>query len=141
MKAVIFCRDAQQAHKALTAVLWPQIKSHLVCGGGALVVTVKPEKRSMDQNAKFHALCEDIAKSGAQWAGKPRSAADWKILLVSGHAVATKADGEIVPGIEHEFVMLRESTASMTKARGSSLIEYTLAFAVMQGVATQGWSG
>ena len=141
MKGVIFCREPVQAHKALNAVLWPQIKSWLICGGGALVVTVKPEKRSMDQNAKFHALCEDIAKSGAQWAGKPRSAADWKILLVSGHAVATKADGEIVPGIEHEFVMLRESTASMTKARGSSLIEYALAFAAMQGVATQGWSG
>lgn len=134
MKATIFCRDAQQAHTAINAVLWPKIKSWLVCGGGALVVTVKPEKRSLDQNAKFHALCEDIARGGAQWAGKPRSAVEWKVLLVSGHAVATKEGCEIVPGLEGEFINIRESTAAMTKARGSSLIEYTLAFCMVQGI-------
>lgn len=91
-------------------------------------VTVKAAVRSLDQNAKFHALCEDIARSGARWAGKERDAAAWKVLLVSGHAVATKEGADIVPGLEGEFVNLRESTASMTKARSSSLIEYTLAF-------------
>lgn len=91
-------------------------------------VTVKAASRSLDQNAKFHALCEDIARSGARWAGKARDAAAWKVLLVSGHAVATKEGAEMVPGLEGEFVNLRESTASMTKARSSSLIEYTLAF-------------
>ena len=138
MKKTIFLREPLQAHKALTAVLWPLIKSHLLCGGGALVVTVKPETRSLDQNAKFHAIVADIAKSGIQWAGKPRSEADWKTLLVSGHAVATKESGEIVPGIECEFVSLRESTAAMSRARGSSLIEYSQAFAVMRGVTLSG---
>jgi hypothetical protein len=95
------------------------------------IVTVAPPKRSLDMNAKFHALCDDISKSGFQWAGKPRSAADWKVLLVSGHAVATKADCEIIPGLEAEFIALRESTASMSKARSASLIEYTLAFCAM----------
>ena len=134
MKASVTCRDAQQAHKALTAVLWPAIKSWLICGGGAIVVSAKPEKRSLDQNAKFHALCEDIANSGAQWAGKPRSAGEWKVLFVSGHAVATKEGSDMVPGLESEFVNLRESTAAMSKARGSSLIEYAVAFCVMHDV-------
>lgn len=60
--------------------------------------------------------------------GQESDAAAWKVLLVSGHAVATKSGAEMVPGLEGEFVNLRESTALMTKARGSSLIEYAVAF-------------
>ena len=60
--------------------------------------------------------------------GKPRSAAQWKVLLVSGHAVATKNEAEIVPGLEGEFVNLRESTALMSVKRSSSLIEYATAY-------------
>ena len=97
-------------------------------------VIIKPATRTTDQNAKFHALCSDIAKSGHPWAGKKRTAAQWKVLLVSGHAIATKEGAEIVPGLEHEFVNLRESTALMSKKRGASLIEYTLAFCVEQGI-------
>ena len=77
-------------------------------------VTVSEPSRNADQNAKFHAICSDIARSGMEWAGKKRSAAQWKVLLVSGHAVATKAEFEMVPGLEHEFVNLRESTALMS---------------------------
>lgn len=100
-------------------------------------VIIKPHKRTLDQNAKFHALCSDLEKAKAQWAGKPRTAAEWKVLLVSGHAVATKEGAEIVPGLEGEFVNIRESTAAMSKARGSSLIEYTLAFCAQHGISTE----
>ena len=92
------------------------------------VVMIKPPTRNLEQNAKFHALCSDLAKAGVHWAGKARSTAEWKTLLVSGHAVATKEGAEIVPGIEGEFVNIRESTALMSKARSSSLIEYAQAF-------------
>ena len=97
-------------------------------------VVISPENRTLEQNAKFHALTSDIAKSGHQWLGKKRDAAQWKVLLVSGHAVATKEGSEIVPGLEGEFVNLRESTAAMSKLRGASLIEYTLAFMAMNEI-------
>lgn len=97
-------------------------------------VIVKPSTRTTDQNAKFHAMCSDIAKSGLKWAGKERTAAQWKVLLVSGHAIATSEGAEIVPGLENEFVNLRESTALMSKKRGASLIEYTLAFCASNGI-------
>lgn len=97
-------------------------------------VTISEPTRSLEQNAKFHALCSDIARAKTQWAGKPRNAVQWKVLLVSGHAIATKEGSEMVPGIEGEFVNLRESTAAMSKARGSSLIEYSLAFCAMNDV-------
>ena len=97
-------------------------------------VKVEPQTRSLDQNAKFHAMCDDIARSGVEWAGKPRSPAQWKVLLVSGHAMATNDGAEMVPGLEGEFVNLRESTAAMSKRRGASLIEYTIAFCAEHGI-------
>lgn len=92
------------------------------------MVTVHEAKRTTDQNSKFHAICTDLSKSGLHWAGELRTAAQWKVLLVSGHAIATKEGADMVPGLEGEFVNLRESTALMSVKRGSSLIEYSLAF-------------
>ena len=43
----------------------------------------------------------------------------------------------MVPGLEGEFVNLRESTALMSKARGSSLIEYSRAFCDAYNVKTE----
>ena len=98
------------------------------------VVTIAEPTRNADQNAKFHALCSELAKSKLPWAGKPRNQDAWKVLLVSGHATATKEGSDMVPGIEGEFVNVRESTAAMSVRRSSSLIEYTLAFMAMHGV-------
>lgn len=98
------------------------------------VATFSEPTRTSEQNAKFHAMCSDIARSGLEWAGKRRTAAQWKVLLVSGHAAATKDGSEMVPGLEGEFVNIRESTALMSVRRSASLIEYTLAFCAMHGV-------
>lgn len=98
-------------------------------------ITVSDRKRSLDQNAHFHALCSDIAKSGLKWAGKMRNESAWKAILVSGHAVATGEGGEVIPGLEGEFVAIRESTASMGVKRAASLIEYTQAFCLANEIA------
>ena len=91
------------------------------------VVTVEEPRRNLEQNAKFHAICSELA--GMPWAGKPRGAAEWKVLLVSGHAIATGEGAEVVPGLEGEFINIRESTAAMSKRRGASLIEYAQSWA------------
>lgn len=98
------------------------------------VVTISEQFRNLDQNAMFHAICTDVAKSGAKWAWKARSADEWKVLFVSGHSIATGKGADMVPGLENEFVNLRESTARMSKARASSLIEYAIAWCAMNGV-------
>ena len=92
------------------------------------VVRISKPTRNLEQNALFHALCANLAASPLQWAGKRRTVDEWKVLLISGHAVATKQGAEIVPGLEGEFINIRESSARMSKARASSLIEYTQAF-------------
>ena len=99
-----------------------------------MVVRISEPNRNIEQNDKFHAICTDLAKSDVQWMGKRRTKEEWKVLLVSGHAVATKQGADMVPGLEGEFVNLRESTASMGIRRMSSLIEYANAFLVAHEV-------
>ena len=90
-RAIFYTRHAEARRRACAAVMacpedWK--------------VTVEPPKRSGEQNAKFHALCSDIAASGVEWMGKRRTLTQWKVLLVSGHAVATKEGAELVPAVE-----------------------------------------
>lgn len=98
------------------------------------VVTVAAPTRSTRQNALLHSLIGDIVKSGFKWAGKVRNADEVKMLMISAHAVATKEGAEIVPGLEGEFVAIRESSAKMTVSRASSLIEYILAYCAMNEI-------
>jgi NinB protein len=98
-------------------------------------VEVREPKRTDGQNDRFHAICSDIARSGFQWFGKKRTPQEWKVLLISGHAVVTKEGAEIIPGLEGELVSIRESTALMSVKRGASLIDYATSFAVVNGIA------
>lgn len=102
--------------------------------GDNYIVTVSEPKRSTPQNAMFHAICSDIANSGHKFLGKPRSAAVWKVLLISGHAAATDEKVDVVPGLEGEFVNIRESSALMSIRRAASLITYTLAYCDTNGI-------
>lgn len=97
-------------------------------------VSVSQGTRSISQNDKFHAICSDISKSHMTWAGKRRRADEWKVLLVSGHTKATQGEVEFVPGLEGEFVNIRESTARMSPSRAASLITYAIAFCDTNGI-------
>lgn len=104
------------------------------CAPQGYVCVVRPAKRSLDQSAKFHAICQDLGKSDATWDGERQDADSWKFLLVSGHAVATKVPGKLMLGLEGERVMLRPSTAAMSVAEMASLIEYCLAWCAGHGI-------
>jgi hypothetical protein len=99
-----------------------------------IVVTFKKPTRTLDQNAKFHAMCQDIADSGIKWDGERRNVAEWKILLVSGHSIAEGNNPRLARGLENELVTLRESTAGMSVSRLASLIEYTYAWGIKHDV-------
>ena len=95
--------------------------------------------RTLEQNAKMHACFGDIAKQ-AKYLGRVLAMPQWKTLLISGHAVATGLGVDMVPGIEGEFVNIRESSANMTVPRMCSVIEYSLAYGAMNGVVFGGES-
>jgi hypothetical protein len=101
------------------------------------VVTIAPPGRSLSQNDTFHGLCDEIAKARPEWNGLKMTADDWKQMLVLSHAMATDGSGvRLAKDLEgHGLVQLRESTARMSKARATSLIDYVIAWATGQGIA------
>lgn len=125
-KQLFILSHAQARQRAAQAVLGAP---------AGYAVRITPPTRSLDANAKFHAICGDLSKQ-MQYGGKYRSIEVWKAILVSAHSIATNETTEIVAGLEGEFLNLRESTASMSVARMSSLIEYALAYCAMNGVKT-----
>ena len=103
------------------------------------VIEIKLMTRNLEQNAKFHAMCGDFAKQ-ATYMGRKLTLAQWKVLFISGHAIATGIGADVVPGIEGEFVNIRESSAQMSVKRMSSLIEYVHAYAAEQSIQlSDGW--
>jgi hypothetical protein len=90
-------------------------------------VKIAPPSRSLDASAKFHAICGDAAK-GRLYCGHKLTPTQWKVLFISGHAIATGLGAHMVAGLENEFVNIRESSAQMSVTRMSSLIEYATAY-------------
>lgn len=128
MKQTIFLRSKQQQQSAINSILAAPLNTDK-----PVTIRITEYKRNLDQNSRFHAMLGDIARQ-VQWCGKQLKPEQWKVLLISGHAVATKQQAEIVPGLEGEFVNIRESSAEMSVSRMASLIEYTMAWAIGQGV-------
>lgn len=98
-----------------------------------LVVEINPITRTLEQNAKLHAMLTDISKQ-LEFNGKKQNVDTWKALLVSGHKIATEGVAEMAIGLEGEVINLRESTAQMSVKRLASLIEYIYAYGIGQGV-------
>lgn len=123
-KMVFVLNSAQIRKNAMTALL--------DCPDG-MQVTIAKKSRSLDQNAKFHAICGDLAKY-ADHMGRRFDLEQWKNLLVSAHAIETKTPFDPICGLAGEFLNIRESTAAMTSERKSSLIEYALSVCAEKGV-------
>lgn len=101
-------------------------------GGKRWVLELRPETRSDRANKRLHAMLGTLAKH-AEYQGKKLDIDAWKLILVSAHTIAT-GEAEYVRGIEGELINIRESTAKMSGARISSLMEYISAWAASQGI-------
>jgi hypothetical protein len=117
-----------QAHRALTATIWPQLKAMLMAGH-RMVVEVKPETRSLEQNARLWAMLTEISEQ-VDWYGKKLSPEDWKHLFT-----ASLRKLEVVPNLEGTgFVALGLSTSSMSRKEMAELQELMEAFGAERGV-------
>ena len=72
--------SAQQAHQSMLD-LWAWAKP-LMMAGQRLVVEIRHETRSTAQNARLHAMLDDIARQ-VEWAGKKRDVTTWKRLMTA----------------------------------------------------------
>jgi len=108
-KARIICHNPQQAHKALTDIIWPFVKNHTFAGV-KIVVEAKRETRSLEQNSRLWALLTDVSKQ-VDWYGHKLTPDEWKDVFTA----ALKKE-KVVPGINGGFVVLGQSTSKMSIA-------------------------
>ena len=116
-----------QAHKAMTGLIWPNLKAQLTAGR-RMVLELRPEKRSDPQNRRMWAMLADISAQ-VDWYGQKLSAEDFKHILS-----ASLKKQRAVPGVDGGFVVLGLSTSKMSKAEMAELQELIEAFGAERGV-------
>jgi hypothetical protein len=95
------------------------------------VVTVTPEKRTADQNAKLWAMLSDVSRSTPD--GRRHSPETWKSLFMHacGHEVA------FMRGLNGEPFPVGLRTSRLSKPQMAELITFVQAYGDQHGVA---WS-
>jgi hypothetical protein len=127
MRQSAVLHNPAQAHATFNA-LWAAIKPSLM-DGKRLIVEVKPETRSTEQNRRLWAMLTDISRQ-VEWYGKRLTAEDWKHVFSSGLRKL-----EVVPNLDGSgFVALGLSTSSMTKGEMGDLMTLMEAFGAERGV-------
>lgn len=105
------------------------------------VVRVEPANKSRDQEAMYHAIFADVARTQT-FMGKKWDAETWKRLLVDAFARVKAEEGEplqghgqMVPNLDHSgFVQLGVQTRRFTKKQASEFIEFLHAWMADQEV-------
>ncbi len=103
---------------------------------GPVRVTVEEHKstRSLEQNAKLHAMLQDISRQ-RQWAGQWLDVEDWKRLMVAAWCRANKQAARIVPALDgHGFDVIYKRTSKLSVTEMIYLIEFVQWWAVENGV-------
>lgn len=122
-----------QAHKAMTAQLWPLLKSHLMAGR-RMTLELRPEKRSDAENRMLHAMLGYISKN-VEWAGKKRSIDVWKRLLTAAWCRATNEHVEILPAVDgHGVDIVFRRTSELSRAECAELITFIQAWCAQSGI-------
>lgn len=116
-----------QAHQAIRQA-WDQCVKPMLIAGNRLVLEVKPQKRSNEQNRRLWALLSDVSQQ-VDWYGQTLSPDDWKHIFT-----ASLQKTRAVPGIDGGIVVLGQSTSRMTKAEMCDLQTLIEAFGAEKGV-------
>ena len=125
------CEPAQ-AHKQLMHA-WAEYIKPMLVGGHRLVLEVKPQKRSLKENAMLHAMLTYISKH-LEWAGKKRDVETWKRLMVASWCRARNEHVEILPALDgHGVDIVFRRTSELTRSECAELIEFIFAWGSMQG--------
>ncbi len=119
--------NRQQARQALTAQVFPYLDAALQ-GSRRWVLSIKPETRSLQQNARLWAMLTDISEQ-VEWYGRKLSPENWKHVFT---AALKKQD--VVPGLDGGFVVLGLSTSKMTVGEMADLQTLMEAFGAEKGV-------
>jgi hypothetical protein len=106
-----------------------------------MCVTIREASKTRDQEAKYHAMCGDIAKC-CEFMGEKVEGEDWKRLLIDAFARVKasmgeplKQGGRIVPSLDGTgIVQLGIQSRKFTKKEASEFIEYLYAYGAERDV-------
>lgn len=135
MKLTVQCWEPVQAHKAMTAQIWPQLKAMLIAGH-RMVLRLEPVNKSRDQEEKYHAMIGEISKQ-AQHIGSVWEPEDWKRLLLDKFARETgRTHGKVIPNLDKSGVVeVGLQSRKFSRADGSEFIEWLHCWGAENGVA------
>ena len=120
--------------RALMVTLWPKVLTALNAGK-ELVLEVKAADKTREQELKYHAMIDEIAKQashmGAKW-----SSEDWKRLLVNQFCKENGIKtGVVIPNLSGDgIVQLEMQTRKFTKEQASDFVEFLYAWGADHGI-------
>jgi len=120
--------------KALMVNLWPKVLTALNAGK-QLTLEIKNANRSCQQNAKYHAMIDEIAQQ-AQHLGSKWDAESWKRLLVDQFLKDNgQKTGKVIPNLAGDgIVQLGMQTRDFTKEQASEFVEWLFAWGAEHGI-------
>lgn len=120
-KLTVFFSSPAQARSVLKSVVFPFISTALQ-GGGEWTLSIKPKKRSDDQNARLWAMLTDVSRQ-VNWYGQKLTPEEWKHVMS-----ASLKKQKVVPGLDGGFVVMGQSTSVMGVREMCELQELIEAF-------------
>lgn len=138
-KLSITCFNPVQAHQAMTAQIWPLLKS-MVLAGHKMVLAIRPESRTEAQNRLMWPLLTEFSKQ-LEWPINGRmtkiDADDFKDILSAAFKGETV---RLAMGLNGGVVLLGQRTSKFTKAQFSEWIEFLYATAADRSVRLPAWN-
>ena len=114
--------------------LWPKVLLALK-SDKHLVLEIKATDKTREQELKYHAMIDEIAKQashmGAKW-----SSEDWKRLLVDQFCKENGIKtGVVIPNLSGDgIVQLGLQTRKFTKEQASDFVEFLYAWGAEHGI-------
>ena len=130
---ILHLTSTEQA-KTIIRHNWEKITNALDAGKH-LTMEIKLKSKTREQEEKYHAMINDIAKQ-AQHLGAKWSADDWKRLLVDQFMRdCGDSGGKVIPNLDSTgIVQLGFQTRNFTKEQASEFVEWLYAWAANNGI-------
>lgn len=125
--------DKEQA-RALMVNLWPKVLLALE-SGKHLVLEIKATDKTREQELKYHAMIDEIAKQASHM-GSKWDAESWKRLLLDSFCrEAGLKTGVVIPNLSGDgIVQLGLQTRKFTKEQASDFVEFLYAWGANNGI-------
>ena len=130
---ILHLTSTEQA-KTSIRLNWDKIKNAFD-SGKHLTMEIKLASKSREQEEKYHAMINDIAKQ-AQHLGAKWSSEDWKRLLVDQYLREVDVvQSKIIPNLDGTgIVQLGFQTRKFTKEQASEFVEWLYSWSANNGI-------